>query len=129
MILHIGIEGGGPMKKGIRLLQGLLLAYIITGILLMVLAFLLYRLEWGENASHIGIIVTYILSTVIGGFYVGKKVKRQRFLFGLAFGTLYIGIILGISMILYPKAEIFSGSLVTVFGMCVGGGMLGGILS
>ncbi|MEE1312841.1 MAG: TIGR04086 family membrane protein [Lachnospiraceae bacterium] len=117
------------MKKGIRLMQGLLLSYIITGILLMILAFLLYQMEWGEKISHIGIIFTYILSTVIGGFYVGKKVKSKRLIFGFLFGLLYIGIILAVSLLLYPKTEIFSGNMVTVCLMCIGGGILGGILS
>lgn len=117
------------MKKGIRLVQGLFLSYIVTGILLMGLAFLLYRMEWGEKISQMGIIVTYILSTLIGGFYVGRKVKKQRFLMGLIFGILYIGVIVGVSMILYPNAEIFSGNLITVCAMCIGGSILGGVLS
>lgn len=117
------------MKKGIRLVQGLMLSYVMTGIFLLIFSFLLYKMSWGEKAAHIGIVITYIVATVAGGYYVGKKVETKRLLFGLIFGFLYFGIIAVVSFFLYPKQAIFSGNLMTILGMCIGGGMLGSILS
>ncbi|MDO4169845.1 MAG: TIGR04086 family membrane protein [Lachnospiraceae bacterium] len=117
------------MKKGIRLLQGLFLSYIITGIILVIFAFLLYKMEWGEKSLHMGIIATYIISTVIGGFYVGRKVKTQRLIFGFLFGALYIGVIILVASLLYPNHVLFSKNFLSVVCMCMSGGILGGILS
>jgi putative membrane protein (TIGR04086 family) len=117
------------MKKGIRLVQGLMLSYMLTGIFLLIFSFLLYKMSWGEKAAQIGIVITYIVSTVAGGYYVGKKVETKRLLFGLIFGFLYFGIIAAVSIFLYPKQAIFSGNFMTILGMCIGGGMLGSILS
>lgn len=117
------------MKKGMRIIQGLLLAYIITGIMLIGLSCLLYQLELGERVSQIGIILTYIISTWFGGFYIGRKVKSKRLLYAMVFGVLYIGCILGASKIIYPNGAIFSGNMLTIAGMCLGGSALGGILS
>lgn len=117
------------MGKGIRLLQGLFLSYMITGVILVAVAFLLYKMEWSEQSLHLGIIATYIISTVIGGFYVGKKVKTRRLIFGFLFGLLYIGVIILISFLLYPDHSLFSGNFASVICMCISGGVLGGILS
>jgi putative membrane protein (TIGR04086 family) len=86
-------------------------------------------MSWGEKAAQIGIVITYIVSTMVGGYYVGKKVETKRLIFGLIFGFLYFGIIAAVSFILYPKQAIFSGNFMTILGMCIGGGMLGSILS
>jgi putative membrane protein (TIGR04086 family) len=56
-------------------------------------------------------------------------VETKRLLFGLIFGFLYFGIIAAVSIFLYPKQAIFSGNFMTILGMCIGGGMLGSILS
>lgn len=117
------------MRKGIRLLQGLFLSYIITGIVLLIFSFLMYKMAWGEKTIRIGIVITYVLSTVIGGFYIGRKVKTKRLLFGLLFGILYVSIIFLVSMIIYPGQPVFAGNFITIVCICVAGGILGGILS
>ena len=117
------------MQRGIRLIQGLFLSYIMTGVSLILLSFFLYKMSWGEKKIHIGIVITYILATLIGGFYIGKKVQTKRLLMGLLFGTSYFGIILLANRFLYPGEMILGKNLITVFCMCVGVGVLGSIIS
>ena len=69
--------------KPLLMMKALVLAYAVTGILLLVLAFLLYKLGLGESQVNLGIMVIYILSSLLGGFYMGKKVKIRRFLWGI----------------------------------------------
>ena len=69
--------------KPLLMMKALVLAYAVTGILLLVLAFLLYKLGLGESQVNLGIMVIYILSSLLGGFYMGKKVKIRRFLWGM----------------------------------------------
>ena len=59
--------------KPMLMIKALLLAYAATGILLLILAFLLYKMGLGESQINIGIMVTYIVSCLFGGFYMGKK--------------------------------------------------------
>jgi len=89
----------------------------------------MYKMAWEEKTIRIGIIVTYVLSTVIGGFYVGRKVETRRMLFGLAFGILYISIIVLVSMVINSGQPAFSGNFITISAICVVGSILGGILS
>ena len=44
-------------ERVVALLKCLLAAYVVTGILLLLLAALLYKLQLGENTVEIGIIV------------------------------------------------------------------------
>ena len=49
------------------MLKSLLASYIITGILLVALAMLLYRLELNERTVSASIVGIYVLSTFVGG--------------------------------------------------------------
>ena len=75
--------------KPMLMIKALLLAYAATGILLLILAFLLYKMGLGESQINIGIMVTYIVSCLFGGFYMGKKIKVRRFAWGMGVGTGY----------------------------------------
>lgn len=59
--------------KPMLMIKALLLAYATTGILLLILAFLLYKMGLGESQINIGIMVTYIVSCLFGGFYMGSS--------------------------------------------------------
>ena len=70
-------------QKMMSLIKGLIVAYLITGSLLLLLALLLYKLELDEGKVTIGIIVIYVVSCFFGGFLVGKKAGTQKFLWGM----------------------------------------------
>ncbi len=50
----------------------LLVMYILTGILLFILAAVLYKMELSEAAVNISIIISYIVVGFVGGFIIGK---------------------------------------------------------
>ena len=66
-------------EKPMLMIKALLFAYAATGISLLILAFLLYKVGLGESQINIGIMVTYIVSCLFGGFYMGKKIKVSYF--------------------------------------------------
>ena len=81
------------MEKRIRrdtkilwILKGLLTAYVVTGILLLLLAMALYRLELNEKSVSAAVTAIYVLSTLAGGIVIGKLAKVRRFLWGLFAG-------------------------------------------
>ena len=49
-----------------QMMKALLLSYVATGVLLLGLAFLLYKLGLGESQVNLGIMITYILSCLAG---------------------------------------------------------------
>ena len=42
-------------------------------LMLLLLALLLYKMGLGENQVNLGILIIYIVSCFLGGFYLGKK--------------------------------------------------------
>lgn len=115
--------------KGIWLLKALLTGYVITGMLLMILALLLYKINLDEQKVTIGIIATYIISTFVGGFIMGKLVEKQKFIWGLVLGVIYFLLLFIVSFMVNHKLQSNGANLVTTFFLCAGGGMLGGMLS
>ena len=63
------------------LLKSLLFSYILTGVMLVVLAFLLYKLGLSEKIVSIAIIVIYVAATLFAGFVTGKKMQNRRHIF------------------------------------------------
>ena len=52
-------------------LWSLLLSYGLTGLFLLLLAFLLFQFELGEGAAAAGIVFIYVVSCLAGGFAAG----------------------------------------------------------
>ncbi len=113
----------------IRMLKSLLSAYIITGILLLFLALLLYKFQLPESGVNIGIIIIYVISGFLGGFLEGKMMKARKFLWGAAAGLLYFAILTVISLAVNQGFTGGSSHFVTTLILCTAGGTLGGMLS
>ena len=79
----------GNKKIVLKVLSTLLIMYILTGVALFVLAFLLYKMELTENIVTIGITAIYVVSGLLGGIIIGKRMKTRRFLWGIIMGAAY----------------------------------------
>ncbi len=115
--------------KIFTMLKGLLFSYIITAFVLLILAFLMLKLDLSGTVFSGGIHFAYIISSFIGGFFVGKKVEQKKFFWGLIMGVFYFIIIMLISLLMNRVTPIPMGSLFTVFAICGLSGMLGGMIS
>ncbi|MDE7339137.1 MAG: TIGR04086 family membrane protein [Lachnospiraceae bacterium] len=107
----------------------MLAAYILTAGLLLLLALMLYRFGLSEKTVSICIIVIYIAVTFLAGFIAGKRAGEKKFLWGLAMGCIYFLILTAVSLIVNKGMDDTMGNLVTVFMLCGGSGMLGGMIS
>lgn len=116
-------------KKAIRILKALLVAYIVTGILLLVLSFLLYKFGLSESIVATGIVVIYVFSTFVGGVVIGKMMKVKKFAWGLTLGVLYFALLLLISLGANRGIDGNGSNIFTSFLLCAGGGMFGGMIS
>ncbi len=111
------------------LVKNLVLAYIITAVVLLILAFLLYKLRLPEKTVSICIIMTYAISTFLAGFLTGKKLKKMKFVWGLLLGLAYFVILVILSLACGRAGTMFDKDFITTMLLCVGGGMLGGMVS
>lgn len=116
-------------EKVANVLKCLLISYIITGVMLLVLAFLLYQFSLPKQVIGVGVIIIYIVSAFLGGLLLGKSMKVKKYLWGLALGSGYFLILLIISLIANGGFQNFSGDFFLTMILCGGSGMLGGMLS
>ena len=115
--------------SAVRIMKALLVSYLVTGLLLLLIAGQLYRFRLDEGKVQIGIILTYILSCFTGGFLAGKMMKNRQFLWGVFLGLLYFAIMMLVSLAVNRELQSSTSGFVTAFLLCMGGGMLGGMLS
>ena len=108
------------------MVKALLAAYVVTGILLIILALALYKFELNEGAVTAGVTA---VSTFTGGLVVGKLAKVRRFLWGIVLGILYFALLLLVTVGIYRTFHGSSTEILVTFALCAGGGMAGGMIS
>ena len=120
------------MQKNIKVIwwiKSLLASYIVTGILLLVLTFFMYKFELNEKIVSAAIVGIYVVSTLIGGMIIGKLTTSKRYLWGMVLGIIYFVLLLLITLGVYRTLNGDSVSIVTSLILCAGGGMTGGMIS
>lgn len=117
------------IEKVMWVLKSLLASYIVTGLLLLGLTFLVYQFKLDEQSVVAGIVGIYVASTFVGGLILGKLTKTRRFLWGIAIGTIYVALLFLISYGVYREIDTNGLHALTTILLCVGGGMLGGMVS
>lgn len=117
------------MGKAVFIIKCMLGAYILTAGLLLLLAFILYRFGLSEKVVSVCIIAIYIAVTFLAGLLAGKREGKRKFLWGLIMGVLYFGILTVVSLVVNKGMEDVAGNMLTVFFLCAGSGMLGGMVS
>lgn len=115
--------------KGMWVLKSLLASYVVTAVLLLLLAMALYKLELNEKSVSAAIVAIYVIATLIGGIVIGKFAKVRRFLWGLGLGIGYFGLILLITLGVYRTLNTDGVNLITTLILCAGGGMAGAMMS
>ena len=111
------------------ILRALIIAYLVTGVLLLVLALGMYKLGLGEKVVDMGIIFIYILASAIGGLMIGKSMKQRKFIWGCVTGLLYVAIIFVASLAMAGGSQMVASDGLSTLLLCMGGGTLGGMIS
>ena len=115
-------------KMGI-LVKGLIISYAVTGLLLAILAFAVFKLHLTESMADLAIIAIYVIVTFLGAFVVGKRVKERKYLWGLILGVVYIAIITAAAFAISHAFHVPNTADITTALLCVGGGLVGGMIS
>ena len=103
--------------------------YIITGILLLLLAFLMYRMDLSEPVANGAIIAIYIISGFLGGFLIGKKVGVKKYLWGFLMGALYYGVLFLVGLLLHQSVDVDAVHLISTMVLCMLSSTCGGMIS
>lgn len=119
----------GKSPKIMWMIKALLASYIMTGILLLILTFFMYKFELNEKIVSAAIVGIYVVSTLVGGIIIGKLTKEKRYLWGMMLGVIYFALLLVITLGVYRTLNGDSVSVVTSLILCAGGGMAGGMIS
>ena len=115
--------------KVVVIIKSLLVAYILTGIMLLILAMMVFKMNLKQGSVEIGILIIYIAAAFAGGFLAGKMGKNKKFIWGLISGAGYVLILLAVSFCVNGGIQGELGSCITTLVMCMGAGMLGGMVS
>lgn len=113
---------------GFKMLSTLLFMYVLTGILLFVMAFLLYKFKLQESFVTIGIIVVYVVAGFAGGLMIKRRMRQSVAFIGLLLGTIYFFVLFVGSMILNHGMPQDMLRMIAVWIMSGCGGMLGAML-
>ena len=119
-------------EKGIPfffLLKCLLGSYILTAGMLLVLAFMVYKIKLSKEMVSVVIIAIYVVSTFLGGFIAGKKLQSRKFIWGFMVGIAYFAVLALVSLLINQNVTELGNSVVTTLILCGAGGMMGGMIS
>ena len=94
------------------ILRSLFLAYLLSGVCLLLLALLVFKLD-----------------CLAGGFWAGKILRQDKYRWGFLVGLCYFVLLAAVSFAVQRKWDMSFQHLVTTFFTCLGGGTLGGMLS
>lgn len=117
----------GKYSKPAHVLRALLISYAVTAVMLLVLAFALYKWKLGQQMMTVGVHAAYMFSCFLGGLSLGKASGSRRFLWGMLGGALYFLILFLMMLISDGGGTPLFGTLVT-FLLCALSGGIGGTL-
>lgn len=120
-------QGLQVKKIALNMTKIIVFTYILTGLLLFLLAFLMYKMDLADKQINLGVIAVMVIATFVGGIISAKTFREKRFIYGAAVGVTYFLILMLISLIMHKDSKLTQDTL-TMFIMCLGGGTLGGML-
>lgn len=118
------------MKKAVlSIFKSLIIAYIVTGVLLLLAALLMQKIGLKDNQVRLFVILIYGISNIVSGFIFGKMRKNRRLLNGIIIGVAYFAMLVLISAIINKGFENELGKNIISLVICILGGAIGGIMS
>ena len=115
-------------KLGRVMLRALIVSAVITGAAIAILSLIAYFFRFSDGKINVGVVVINILACLVGGLVAGRGMKEKKYLWGLALGALYVLILFGLSCIFSPAGGVSITSYITTILICLGSGMLGGMV-
>jgi putative membrane protein (TIGR04086 family) len=105
----------------LRILKGILLAYVLTLFLFLILGGVLFFTKLPESVIPFSVVIISAISIILSGIRATKDLENMGWLHGGLIGFLYMGILLLIRYFAIPSAAFDMGTVVDlVVGFAVG---------
>lgn len=112
-----------------KMLKVLLFSYIVTAVLLLLMALILYKLKVTDSVIKNSIYAIYSVSVFAGALVMGKLTKEKRMIWGLVIALLYFAVLsvvsFGVSKTFYREVS----EALRAFVCCIFGGIIGSMVS
>lgn len=117
------------MEMGLVYIKCMAVAFLVTMVLLILAAFFWYKTDMAPSVLGGMLVASYILSNFAGGWMIGKKAEKRKFMWGLLLGCGYFLIVFLVSFLgnAYMLGDIWD--LLPVGILCTVSGMFGGMIS
>jgi putative membrane protein (TIGR04086 family) len=118
-------------QKGIwiRALLALAFMVVVTGVLLLVAAAVVYRMDLSSATARILITAIYAVVGLAGGFFMGKMMKVRKFLWGIVAGLLYFCCLMLVSLMVNGGTVEDVVQMLITFVLIEASAMIGGMVS
>ena len=111
----------------VSLTKEVIFSYLITAIVFIVYGILLTYTETTEKNIQIVVMITTVLSVLIGGIISSKGVSKRGLMFGMLVGIIYSIIMIMISFCVLPTIKITS-KMIMIIILSISAGGIGGII-
>lgn len=113
----------------LTLIKALAIAYIITGLLVFVTAWISYKMDFADKEINLFVTFIYIISNSVAGLYMGKCMKEKGFAWGALCGAIYGAFLMLVSVVISGGAVALSLDGLCALLLSIAGGTFGGMIS
>ncbi|MGN0513597.1 MAG: TIGR04086 family membrane protein [Lachnospiraceae bacterium] len=116
------------MNRVLSILKVLLFEYVLSIVLLLLVALIMYKTGMSNATAKILILLVYFITTFIGGMVMAKAQNQKRLIWGGVSGLIYLAVLVIVAMIIKSELACVN-NIVTASICCMAGGAIGGIVS
>lgn len=103
--------------------------FLLSALILAALAAIMMKNNMGAGFISGGVIASYVISCLAGGFCMGQYTGKHKFVWGILIGISYFGILFVAGRLIYHTGIQADIQLISSFLICMVAGMLGGMLA
>ncbi len=118
----------GNKGKAVKMVQSITVSYLLTAVMLLLLSFIMYKCKVSMSGANSGILASYVLSCLIGGFIFSGCLAQKKYLGGARLGVVYFAVVYLVSAVWNQSIAAQMPGMLTAFLICVFSGMLGGMI-
>lgn len=118
------------MKRNVlQVLKATIAVAVVTALMLLLLAFLLFKLDLSDGFIMAGIYITYVVACFIGGLIIGKVRGEKKYMWGMIVGLAFFVTLSIVSLIV--TGELYGSGMraLGALAACVLGGAVGGMIA
>lgn len=111
----------------ISLTKGAIFAYLLTAVVFVVYGLLLTYTETTEKNIQIVVMMTTVISVLVGGIIASKGVDSKGLFFGMLVGVVYALIMIMVGLCILPVMKITS-KMIMIIVLSISAGGIGGVI-